>query len=130
MKFKKKEKVQWADAFKTLVSIHRQVDRFDTRKKDWVRSEERAYYLCDLELSAEEANKRIRNHWGVENRVHHARDTRLNEDASKIRHTPSIFSILRPFVLNIFRLNKVENISLALYDNTLELDNILSYKGL
>ncbi len=124
------KKVHWADAFKTLISIHRQVDRFDTRKKNWVRSEETAYYLCDVELSAEQANKVVRNHWGVENRIHHVRDTRLNEDASRIRCNPSIFAILRSFVLNIFRFNKVENISLALYDNTLELDNILTYKGL
>lgn len=101
----------WADAFKTLISIHREIDRFDTRKKDWTRSEETAYYLCDLELNAEEANKIFRNHWGVENRIHHVRGTRLDEDASRIRCDPSIFAILRSFALNIFRFNQVENIS-------------------
>ena len=86
-------------------------------------SEETAYYLCDLKLSAEEANKVVRDHWGIENRIHHVRDTRLNEDASRIRKNPSVFALLRSFVLNIFRFNKVGNIRLAL-------DNILVYKGL
>jgi len=125
-----KKNTHWADAFKTLILVHRQVDRFNTRKKNWVTSEETAYYLCDLKLSAEEVNKVVRDHWGIENRIHHVRDTRLNEDASRIRKNPSVFALLRSFVLNIFRFNKVENISLALYDNTLELDNILVYKGL
>lgn len=124
-----KREAHWADAFKTLIAIHREVDRFDTRKKDWSRSEETAYYLCDLALSAEEANKIVRNHWGVENKIHHVRDTRLHEDESRIRCNPSIFAILRSFALNLFRFNKVDNISLALYDNALEFDYVLAYKG-
>jgi len=124
------EEAHWADTFETLISIHRQVDRFNTQQKNWVRSEETAYYLCDLALSAEKANQAIRNHWGIENKIHHVRDTRLDEDRSRVRCNPSIFAILRSFALNIFRFNKVGNISLALYDNTLEFDNILAYKGL
>lgn len=124
-----KGEAHWADAFKTLISIHREVDRFNTRKKDWEKSEETAYYLCDLELNAEAANKIVRNHWGVENRIHYVRDTRLCEDASRIRCNPSIFAILRSFALNIFRFNQVDNISLALYDNALDLDYVLAYKG-
>jgi len=124
-----KGEVHWADAFKTLIAVHREVDRFDTRKKDWTRTEETAYYLCDLALSAEEANKIVRNHWGVENKIHHVRDTRLHEDESRIRCNPSIFAILRSFALNLFRFNKVDNISLALYDNALEFDCVLAYRG-
>jgi hypothetical protein len=30
----KKDESHWADAFKTLIAIHRQVEQFDTRKKD------------------------------------------------------------------------------------------------
>lgn len=119
----------WADDFKTLIAIHRKVDRFDTRKKEWIRSEETAYYLCDLALSAEDANKIVRNHWGVENKIHHVRDTRLHEDESRIRCNPSIFAILRSFALNLFRFNKVGSISLALYDNALDFDCVLKYKG-
>jgi sugar lactone lactonase YvrE len=38
----KKDESHWADAFKTLIAIHRQVEQFDTRKKDWVSREESA----------------------------------------------------------------------------------------
>jgi predicted transposase YbfD/YdcC len=126
----KKDKSHWADAFKTLITIHRQTDVFNTRKKDWVSREEIAYYLCDLELSAEQANIIIRNHWGVENRIHHVRDTRLKEDESRIRTNPSIFALLRSYALNIFRFNNIKNISQALYENALNLDNILLYQGI
>lgn len=125
-----KEEAHWADAFKTLISIHRKVDRFNTRLKDWVTSKESSLYLCNKALNAKEANKIIRNHWGIENKIHHVRDTRLNEDASRIRCNPSIFALLRSFALNLFRFNKVGNISLALYNNALSLDNMLLYKGI
>lgn len=126
----KKDKSHWADAFKTLIAIHRQTDIFNTRKKAWVSREETAYYLCDLELSAEQANITIRNHWGVENRIHHVRDTRLKEDESRIRTNPSIFALLRSYALNIFRFNNIKNISQALYENALDLDNVLLYQGI
>jgi len=90
----------WHDHFKTLVCVHRQTDRFDTRTHDWETSKETAYYLCDCNLSAEQANHVIRQHWGVENKIHYVRDTRLNEDASRIRCNPGIFALFCSFALN------------------------------
>ena len=89
----------WHSHFKTLVCIHRVVDRFDTREKDWRTTQETAYYLCTKEINAKEANQVVRNHWGVENRIHHVRDTRMDEDASRIRKNPSIFGLLRSVAL-------------------------------
>ena len=83
------------------------MDRFDTRQKDWQSSEETAYYLCTRHMKAEEANKVIRNHWAVENRIHHVRDMRMNEDASRIRKNACIFGLLRSFALNLMRFNKI-----------------------
>jgi len=120
----------WHSHFKTLISIHRVVDRFDTRKKDWQTTEETAYYLCTRKINAKEANQVVRNHWGVENRIHHVRDTRMDEDASRIRKNPCIFGLLRSFALNLMRFNNIGNISLALYDNALSLDRVLDYQGI
>jgi len=120
----------WHDHFKALICIHRVVDRFDTRKKDWQTTKETAYYLCTREINAKEANQVVRNHWGVENRIHHVRDTRMDEDASRIRKNPCVFGLLRSFALNLMRFNKIENISLALYDNALSLDRVLGYQGI
>ena len=121
---------EWHNHFKTLIRVERKVERFNTRKKDFDYSEETSYYLCDLELTAERANTTIRKHWGVENKLHYIRDTRFDEDASRIRVNPSIFALLRSFAFNLLRFNKIENISLALYDNALSLDRLLKYDGL
>lgn len=120
----------WHDHFRTLIRVQRRTERFDTRLKDWQVSEETAYYLCDLRLSAARFNQTIRGHWGVENRTHHVRDTRFQEDASRIRRNPCIFALLRSFALNLMRFNGVKNISLGLYDNALSLDRVLAYEGL
>jgi hypothetical protein len=53
----------------------------------------------------------------------------LQEDASRIRRNPGIFARLRSFALNILRKNKVTNVSEALYDNALNLDNLRDYVG-
>jgi hypothetical protein len=58
------------------------------------------------------------------------RDTRLDEDASRILRNPGIFALLRSFALNLLRFNQVDNISLGLYDNALSLDRVLAYDGL
>ncbi len=119
----------WHDHFKTLIRIDRHIDRFDTKKKDWQTSSETAYYLCTRAIDATQANQVVRNHWGVENRTHYIHDTRIDEDASRIRKNPSIFALLRSFALNLMRFNKIDNISLALYDNALSLDRVLHYRG-
>ena len=102
-------------------------ERFDTRLKDWQVSEETAYYLRE---PAARFNQAIRGHWGVENRTHCVRDTSLQEDASRIRRNPCIFALLRSFALNLMRFNRVENISLGLYDHALILDRVLANEGL
>ncbi len=66
----------------------------------------------------------------MENRNHHVRDVTLREDASRIRRNPGIFARLRSFTLNILRKNRITNVSEALYDNALCLDNLLDYAGI
>lgn len=120
----------WHDHFQALIRMRRQTERFSTKLKDWTRSEDTAYYLCDQQLSAAQFNHAIRAHWAIENRLHHIRDTRLDEDASRIRCNPGVFAKLRTFALNLLRFNGVKNISLGLYDNALSLDRVLAYQGL
>jgi predicted transposase YbfD/YdcC len=120
----------WHDRFRTLIQVQRHTDVFDTRRKDWVERRETAYYLSTDTLSAEQAARAIRAHWGIENRLHYVRDVSLGEDASRIRRNPGIFAILRSFALNLLRFNGITNISLGLYDNALDFDHLLSYQGL
>lgn len=49
---------------------------------------ERVYAVTDLtaELAdAPEIAHRVREHWGIENKIHHVRDTTFAEDASRVR---------------------------------------------
>ncbi len=120
----------WHAHFRTLVAIQRHTEVFDTRQKDWVSRQETAYYVSSATLSAADAAHAVRAHWGIENRLHYVRDVTLGEDASRIRHNPGIFALLRSFALNLLRFNGVSNISLALYDNALNFDRLLAYQGL
>ncbi len=120
----------WHARFCTLVEVQRHTDVFDTRQKDWVLRQETAYYLSTATLSAVEAAHAIRAHWSIENRLHYVRDVTLGEDASRIRCNPGLFALLRSFALNLLRFNGVTNISLGLYDNALNFDQLLAYQGL
>jgi predicted transposase YbfD/YdcC len=70
-----------------------------------------------------------RGHWGVENRVHYVLDVSLHEDASRVRKSPIILSILRSFALNILRFNKVNDVADALWRNAMNLNRVLAYGG-
>ena len=120
----------WHDHFRAFIEVQRHTEVFDTRRQDWRERPETAYYLSTVALTAAQSAAIIRGHWGVENRLHYVRDVTLLEDASRIRRNPGIFALRRSFALNLLRFNGVTNISLGLYDNALDFDRLLAYKGL
>ena len=101
--------------------------RFSTvsRQKDRGLRRETAYHVSTAALSAADAAHAVRAHWGIENRLHDVRDVTLGEDASRIRRDLGLFALPRSFALNPLRFNGVSNISLALYDKTLNFDRLL-----
>jgi len=119
---------KWA-LVKVVVKVERSRQVFDTKTKTWQNSAETSFYISTIVLSAQEFCQAIRDHWGIENRNHHVRDVTMGEDKSRIRTNPHIFAKLRSFALNILRKNKVENVSLALFENGMNLDNVLNYVG-
>ena len=120
---------QW-HLVKVVVKVQRYRQCFDTKTKTWQNSDETAFYISTIVLSAQAFCQAIRNHWGIENRHHYVRDVALGEDASRIRTNPHIFAKLRSFALNILRHNKVDNVSLALFENCMSLDKVLNYSAL
>jgi hypothetical protein len=56
------------------------------------------------------------------------KDVTLGEDRSRMRACPEAVATLRSFVLNIFRANKVNNISDELFLNFLNFDRLAQYK--
>jgi len=115
---------------KVVVKVERSRQVFETKTKTWKPCDETSFYISTLVLSAQEFCQAIRDHWGIENRNHYVRDVTMGEDKSRIRTNPHIFAKLRSFALNILRKNKVKNVSLALFENGLNLDNVLNYVGI
>ena len=115
---------------KVVIKVTRFRRLFDTKSKIWKESDEVSFYISTIALSAQSFCQAIRNHWGIENRNHYVRDVTLGEDASRIRVNPHMFAKLRSFALNILRRNKVENVSIELFDNCMNLDNVLNYIGI
>lgn len=72
------------------------------------RTKETRYYISSLKASAERCNKLVRQHWGVENRLHWVLDVTFSEDRSRIRkgHADQNFSTIRRVALNILKLNR------------------------
>jgi predicted transposase YbfD/YdcC len=64
-------------------------------------------------MSAKKFADGIRNHWGIENRLHYVKDVVFKEDHSKIKggRAPAIYSLIRNMVINIARLNNGNQIT-------------------
>lgn len=123
----------WHDHFHSLVEVRRSTEVFDPAKRRFVaRAQAPAYYLSTLssEVPAAEFAGLVRQHWSIENGLHHVLDTTMAEDASRIRRNPGVFACLRQFALNLLRGNGEHNISQALYRNALSLDRLLNYAGI
>lgn len=75
--------------------------------------EQTAYYISSKEETAEEISKKIRNHWGIENRLHWVKDVVMEEDESKIKQKKAAIniSVLKTIGINFFRLLKFESIT-------------------
>jgi predicted transposase YbfD/YdcC len=66
---------------------------------------ETAYYLLSTALSSERFNEVVRQHWGVENRLHWRLDVVMNEDQDRTRlgHGPNNLAVLRHMALNLMQ---------------------------
>jgi predicted transposase YbfD/YdcC len=66
---------------------------------------ETAYYLLSTGLSGERFNDVVRQHWGVENRLHWRLDVVMNEDQDRTRlgNGPNNLAVLRHMALNVMQ---------------------------
>jgi predicted transposase YbfD/YdcC len=119
---------QWA-LVQVVVKVQRFRQLLDTKTNTWKNSDQTSFYISTIILSAQEFCYAIRNHWGIENRNHYVGDVSMGEDKSRILTNPHIFAKLRSFALNIMRNNNVDNVSLELFENCMNLDKVLNYAG-
>ena len=78
------------------------------------RSTETRYYLLSRSLTAQAFGEAVRNHWGIENRVHWLLDVVFREDDSRIRagHAAENVAVLRHIALNLLRHQEAPRLSL------------------
>lgn len=60
--------------------------------------------ISDLVLSAEEMAKYKRDHWKIENNLHHVLDDAFREDRSTAKGSKNNLSVIRKFAYNILRI--------------------------
>lgn len=93
---------EWKGA-KTVILIERTRENKRTGKVE----KEHQYYLSSLVVDAKRLASLVRNHWGVENRVHWLLDVVYKEDACRIRKGDGAenVAIIRRFCLNLAKLH-------------------------
>jgi len=98
------------DKLKLIIKVQRTI-----KHKNGKKSEETAYFITNLEEKASFFNKGIRDHWRIENSLHYVKDVVFNEDRLKIKKgmAPQNMSLLRTWVINIFRLKGYSRIRQA-----------------
>ncbi len=66
------------------------------------------YYITSLKPDAERLNRAIRQHWGIENRLHWALDVSFGEDLDRkrARNAAQNFSLLNRIALNLLKQDK------------------------
>src|SRR5689334_4195751 len=86
-----------------------------TRRIGETVSTEARHYLSSLPADAARLARTIRDHWGVENRLHWVLDVTFHEDDSRVHvgHGPENFAILRHIALNLLRQDRSSKGSIA-----------------
>lgn len=72
-----------------------------------------AYFIADLSLSAQVFHTGIREHWGIENKLHWVKDVVHGEDDNRLckLNAPVNFSVFSTMSLNIHRKNGAVSIT-------------------
>ncbi|MEV0410685.1 ISAs1 family transposase [Streptomyces sp. NPDC050448] len=96
---------------------------------------ERVYAVTDLtaeQADAPEIAHRVREHWGIENKIHHVRDTTFAEDASRVRTgtAPRAMAALRNLAIGALRLTGCDNIAAGLRKHSRDATRPLATLGI
>lgn len=73
------------------------------------------YYISSLVTSASEFAQGIREHWGIENRLHWVKDMIFGEDAAPVsdRNAATNWSLIRTFAINVARMGGYDSLTKA-----------------
>ena len=79
--------------------------------------------ISDKHMSAEEMGRCKREHWNVENRLHHVLDDTFREDRSPARGSKTNLALIRKFALNILRLVQIQTNNHSMISEMMDLLN-------
>lgn len=79
--------------------------------------------ISDKEMKAVEMGRYKRNHWSVENRLHHVLDDTFREDRSPARGSRNNLALIRKFALDILRLVQLQTGNQSPISETMDLLN-------
>lgn len=102
------------------------VERWGTRKgKDY---HHRAYYISSVSTSPHQWQSLVREHWGIENRLHWPKDVVFGEDDYRLEDEKALlnWSLLRTMVINLLRLNGFQSLKAAMTKLANRVDVIFS----
>ena len=73
------------------------------------------YYISNKVDTAENFQKHIRSHWGIENKLHWTLDVAFSEDGSRKRNKNAVqnYSVILKIALNILKNEKSKKLSIA-----------------
>jgi predicted transposase YbfD/YdcC len=91
--------------WKNLNTIGMVISERDTGDKV---TKEARYFICSIPKDAKLFAKSVRDHWGIENKVHWVLDIAFREDESRMRkgNLAANFSVIRHIALNMLRHEK------------------------
>jgi predicted transposase YbfD/YdcC len=98
-----------------------------TRDDGQKMSTQKRYFICSLGLDVERAAQAVRQHWGIENKLHWVLDVTFREDESRIRrgNGAEVMSVLRRMTLNLLKQNTTSKASMKRKRKIAALDNKL-----
>jgi predicted transposase YbfD/YdcC len=98
-----------------------------TRDDGQKTSTQKRYFICSLGLDVERAAQAVRQHWGIENKLHWVLDVTFREDESRIRrgNGAEVMSVLRRMTLNLLKQNTTSKASMKRKRKIAALDNKL-----
>ena len=102
---------QFIDAnnkWKKLKSILKIESTREFKNSDKPTEKATRYYISSLEAKAEDFQKAIRSHWGIENKLHWVLDVAFSEDQSRKRtgNAAQNFSVILKIALNLLKNDK------------------------
>jgi len=106
--------IDWLDGkqnWENLNTIGMVISERDTGDKI---SKEARYFICSIPKDAKLFAKSVREHWGIENKVHWVLDIAFREDESRMRKGDSAanFSVIRHIALNMLRQEKTSKVGI------------------